>query len=73
MNGSMRSSSSKDSNDSWGKLSRGEAGYGGVFGRPGTPEPGEGLLARKLKRLDVEMRKEKEKEQEKENQKVIRG
>lgn len=36
------------------KLNRGEVGYGGIFGRPGTPEPGEGLLARRLRGLDVE-------------------
>ena len=43
--------------DAYTKLSRGEAGYGGLFGRPATPEPGEGLLARKLKGLDVEKEK----------------
>ena len=43
--------------DSYVKLSRGEAGYGGLFGRPATPEPGEGLLARRLKGLDVEKEK----------------
>ena len=47
--------SSLGSSDSYEKLSRGEAGYGGVFGRrSGTPEPGEGLLARRLRALDVE-------------------
>ena len=40
--------------NSYTKLNRGEAGYGGVFGRPATPEAGEGLLARQLKGLDVE-------------------
>lgn len=37
----------------YGKLSPGDEGYGGVFGRPDTPERGEGLLARKLKGLGV--------------------
>ena len=45
---SFRSNSST-SNDSYAKLSRGDVGYGGIFGRPGTPEPGEGLLARRLR------------------------
>ena len=36
------------------KLNRGDSGYGGVFGRPSTPEPGEGLLARRLKSLGVQ-------------------
>ena len=57
LSGSVRSSSSNNSNDSYNKLARGDVGYGGVFGRPSTPEPGEGLLARKLKGLDVEQRK----------------
>ena len=43
--------------DAYVKLNRGEAGYGGLFGRPATPEPGEGLLARRLKGLDVEKEK----------------
>ena len=43
-----------DRTTAYAKLTKGEAGYGGVFGRPGTPEPGEGLLARRLKGLDVE-------------------
>lgn len=42
--------------DAYTKLSPGEAGYGGVFGRPGTPEPGEGLLARRLKGLGEKRR-----------------
>ena len=41
------------SNEMYNKLSRGDAGYGGLFGRPGTPEPGEGLLARRLKGFDA--------------------
>ena len=51
---SNENSNGSGSSGRYGKLSRGEAGYGGVFGRPGTPEPGEGLLARKLRGLDVE-------------------
>ena len=47
---SFRSVSST-SNDGYAKLSRGDVGYGGIFGRPGTPEPGEGLLARRLRSL----------------------
>ena len=39
--------------NTYAKLNRGEAGYGGIFGRPGTPEPGKGLLARRLRGLDV--------------------
>ena len=46
-------SNSSHSSDGYGKLRKGELGYGGLFGRPGTPEPGEGLLARKLRGLDV--------------------
>lgn len=46
-------SSSTNSSEGYGKLSKGDSGYGGVFGRPGTPEVGEGLLARKLKGLGV--------------------
>ena len=53
----MPSSSSYKSNSSQGsfhynKLSKGDLGYGG-FSRPVTPEPREGLLARKLKVLGV--------------------
>lgn len=36
------------------KLNRGDVGYGGLYGRPSTPEPGAGLLARRLKGLGVE-------------------
>lgn len=50
--GSSRSPSSQGS-DGYGKLRKSDSGYGGVFGRPGTPEPGEGLLARRLKGLGV--------------------
>jgi hypothetical protein len=53
LSGSHRNGSSGGS-DSYGKLSKGDVGYGGVFGRPGTPEPGEGLLARKLRSLGME-------------------
>lgn len=47
------SSSSNNSSEGYGKLSKGDLGYGGVFGRPGTPDAGEGLLARKLRSLGV--------------------
>lgn len=50
---SFRRNSSQGGSD-YEKLSRGDSGYGGVFGRPGTPEPGEGLLARRLKSLGVQ-------------------
>lgn len=53
LSSSHRSSSGSGSDGGYGKLSRGDEGYGGVFGRPSTPEPGEGLLARKLKGLGV--------------------
>lgn len=53
LSSSYKSNSSQGS-DSYGKLSRGDSGYGGVFGRPGTPEPGEGLLARRLKGLGMQ-------------------
>ncbi|MCJ1381205.1 hypothetical protein MMC17_004314 [Xylographa soralifera] len=56
LSSSYRSSTSTGS-DSYGKLNRGDAGYGGLgglFGRPGTPEPGEGLLARRLRELGME-------------------
>lgn len=46
-------SSGTGSEGEYGKLSPGDEGYGGVFGGPGTPERGEGLLARKLKGLGV--------------------
>ena len=48
LSGSHRSNSSQGS-DGYAKLKKGDAGYGGLFGRPCTPEPGEGLLSRKLK------------------------
>lgn len=51
--GSFRSNSS-NSSDSYTKLNKGDNGYGGLFGRPNTPEPGEGLLARRLKGLGLE-------------------
>ena len=44
---------SSHSSDSYTKLSKGDAGYGGIFGRPATPEPGDGLLARKLRGLST--------------------
>ena len=40
--------------DVYTKLNKGEAGYGGFFGRPGTPEPGQGLLARRLRGLGMQ-------------------
>ena len=62
---SSSSNNSSTSSDGYGKLSRGEAGYGGLFGmRPGTPEPGKGLLARKLRGIDVEMSGTASKERE---------
>lgn len=45
---------SANGSEGYSKLSRGDVGYGGVFGRPGTPEPGEGLLARRLRGLGME-------------------
>ncbi len=51
--GSFHRSDSSHSSDSYGKLSKSDASYGGVYGRPATPEPGDGLLARKLKSLGV--------------------
>lgn len=54
LSSSYRSRSSGTSGEGdYGKLSPGDEGYGGVFGGPGTPERGEGLLARKLKSLGV--------------------
>ena len=50
LSSSYRSNSS-NSSDGYNKLSKGDAGYGG---RPGTPELGEGLLARRLKGLGVQ-------------------
>ena len=55
LSSSYRSSASGGSgSDSYSKLSKGDAGYGGVFGCPGTPEPGEGLLARRLRGLGMD-------------------
>ncbi|MCJ1474476.1 hypothetical protein MMC13_003134 [Lambiella insularis] len=65
LSSSYRSSGSNGS-DGYGKLSRGEAGYGGIgglFGRPGTPEPGEGLLARRLRELGMEKEGRREEEE----------
>ena len=53
LSSSYRSNSSEGS-DGYTKLSKGESGYGGMFGLPGTPEPGEGLLAMRLKSLGVQ-------------------
>lgn len=50
--GSFKSNSS-NSSGGYAKLARGDNGYGGLFGRPSTPEPGEGLLARRLKGLGL--------------------
>jgi hypothetical protein len=47
-------SSSSNGSEGYGKLSKGDAGYGGsAFGFMSTGEVGEGLLARRLKGLDV--------------------
>ena len=46
------SSSHSGDDDGYTKLNRGDAGYGGIFGRSGTPELGEGLLAIRLRGLD---------------------
>ena len=51
---SYKSNASSNVIDGYNKLIKGDTGYGGVFGRPGTPEPGEGLLARRLKGLGVQ-------------------
>lgn len=48
--GSFESNSS-NSSEGYTKLSKGD---NGLFGRPSTPEPGEGLLARRLKSLGLE-------------------
>jgi hypothetical protein len=53
LSSSYRSNSS-DGSDGYNKLSKGESGYGGIFGRPGTPEPGEGLLAMRLKSMGAQ-------------------
>lgn len=49
--GSLKSNSSNDG-DSYAKVSRADTSNGGLYGRPNTPEPGEGLLARRLRGLD---------------------
>ena len=54
LSSSYKSTSSSNGSDGYNKLNKGESGYGGVFGRPGTPEAGEGLLARRLKGLGVQ-------------------
>ena len=54
LSSSYKSNSSSNASDGYNKLNKGECGYGGVFGRPGTPEPGGGLLARRLKGLGVQ-------------------
>ena len=54
LSSSYKSSSSSNGSEGYNKLNKGESGYGGFFGRPGTPEPGEGLLARRLKCLGVQ-------------------
>lgn len=51
---SVIGSANGNGSEGFSKLSRGDVGYGGVFGRPGTPEPGEGLLARRLRGLGME-------------------
>ncbi|KAL8733164.1 MAG: hypothetical protein Q9181_003695 [Wetmoreana brouardii] len=47
-----RTSNSSSENGAYNKLNRGEAGYGGQ--RSPTPEPGQGLLARKLRGLGMQ-------------------
>ena len=47
-------SNSSNSSDGYTKLNKGDNGYGGLFGRPSTPEPGEGLLARRLRGLGLQ-------------------
>ena len=51
---SSHKSSSSQGSDGYIKLNKGDCGYGGIYGRPRTPEPGEGLLARRLKGLGVQ-------------------
>lgn len=46
-------SMSSNGSEGYEKLSPGDLGYGGLFGRSRTPEVGEGLLARKLRGLGV--------------------
>jgi len=54
MSSSYRSNSSHSS-DSYNKLSKGDAGYGGIFGnKVNSPDIGDGLLARRLKGLGVQ-------------------
>ncbi|KAL8793770.1 MAG: hypothetical protein Q9195_003600 [Heterodermia aff. obscurata] len=48
--GSFKSFSSSGS-ETYLKLNKEDASNGGVYGRPSTPEPGEGLLARRLRGL----------------------
>ena len=48
--GSFKSFSSSGS-DTYSKLNKEDASNGGVYGRPSTPEPGEGLLARRFRGL----------------------
>lgn len=64
LSSSYKSNSSSNGSDGYNKLNKGESGYGGVFGRPGTPESGEGLLARRLKALGV-LRDSRQVEEEK--------
>lgn len=54
LSSSYKSNASGSVIDGYNKLIKGDTGYGGVFGRPGTPEPGEGLLARRLRGLGVQ-------------------
>lgn len=49
--GSLQSNSSNGS-DPYAKLNKADVSNGGLYGRPSTPEPGEGLLARKLRGFD---------------------
>ena len=51
---SSHKSSSSQGSDGYTKLNKGDCGYGGIYGRPRTPEPGEGLLARRLKGLGMQ-------------------
>ena len=61
LSSSYKSNSSQGS-EGYNKLNKGESGYGGVFGRPGTPEPGEGLIARRLRGLGVQRSSKDEEE-----------
>ena len=54
LSSSYKSNSSSGVSDGYNKLIKGDTGYGGVFGRPATPERGEGLLAKRLKGLGVQ-------------------